>query len=200
LTDVQGGRVVRVKGPLEGGQQRSELVAGLGRITRLPGPAGPGAASNQGGRVVQFKGPLVGGQQRGELVAGPGRVARISGPAGQAAASIQGGRVLRAEDLLTDGQQRGELIAGSSRIARISGPAGELVLNGKRVRVLWAENPNPCVKHLLVKVASGRVAAAQPEVGGDLLHAVAVRTEGRLGVRQQRGEIGPASWLFRVFG
>jgi hypothetical protein len=50
-----GGQAVRVllaEDPLGDGDQRSELVAGPDRITRLPGPAGQGAASTQGVRVL----------------------------------------------------------------------------------------------------------------------------------------------------
>ena len=70
-------RVVRVLGaqdPLVDGQQDGELVAGLGRVPRLPGPAGELVAGDQGVAVLGAGDPLADGQQGGVLVAGPGRV------------------------------------------------------------------------------------------------------------------------------
>ena len=45
----QGLRVLGAQDPLIDGQQRGELVAGPGRIPRLPGPGGEVAAGGQGG-------------------------------------------------------------------------------------------------------------------------------------------------------
>ena len=76
--------------------------------------------------------------------------------------AIQGVRVVRAKDRLADGQQRGELVAGPGCVARMPGPVGEVDAGGQGVRVPSAEDPNPCVEHLLVEFAGGRVAAARP--------------------------------------
>ena len=102
--------MLRAEDPLDDGQQRGELVAGPGRIPRLPGPAGQAVAGGQGARVFRAGHPLDDGQQRGVLVAGPGRIPRLPGPAGQVAASGQGLRVLRAVGVIlavTAGNQRG---------------------------------------------------------------------------------------------
>ena len=61
------------QGALEDGQQRGELVAGPGRIPRLPGPGGEVAAIGQGVGVLGTGHLLGNGQPRGVLVAGPGR-------------------------------------------------------------------------------------------------------------------------------
>ena len=81
--------------PLADGQQGGELVAGPGRVPRLPGPAGEFVTGGQGLGMLGAHDPLADGQQGGELVAGPGRVPRLPGPAGEFVASGQGGRVLR---------------------------------------------------------------------------------------------------------
>ena len=93
--------------PLADGQQGGELVAGPGRIPRLPGPAGELVAGGQGVRVLGALDPLADGQQGGTLVAGPGRIPRLPGPAGELVAGGQGIRVLGAQDPLADGQQGG---------------------------------------------------------------------------------------------
>ena len=49
---AQGVRVLGAQHPLADGQQRGELVAGPGRIPRLPGPVGQVAAGGQGARVL----------------------------------------------------------------------------------------------------------------------------------------------------
>ena len=59
--------------PLADGQQGGQVVAGSGRIPRLPGPAGQVGASGQGVRVLGAQNALHHGQQGGVLVAGPGR-------------------------------------------------------------------------------------------------------------------------------
>jgi hypothetical protein len=88
-----GGQGVRVPGagdPLHEGQQRGELVAGPGRIPRLPRPGGEVGAGGQGVGVLGARDPLAEGQQRGELVAGPGRIPRLPRPAGEVVAGSQG--------------------------------------------------------------------------------------------------------------
>ena len=112
----------------------------------------------------------------------------------------QGLWVLRAEYSLDDGHQRGELVAGRGRIARLPGPPGEVGPGGQGVRVLRAEDPLTCFNHPPVEFAGGHVTAAEPEVVRDSPHPDAVSGEGRLGVRQQRGEIGPGIRPLRVFG
>ena len=82
--------------PLADGQQGGELVAGPGRIPRLPGPEGEVGAGGQGVGVLGAQDPLVDGQQGGELVAGPGRIPRLPGPAGEVGAGRQGVAVLGA--------------------------------------------------------------------------------------------------------
>jgi hypothetical protein len=57
--------VPRAQHPLADGQQCGELVAGPGRIPRLPGPAGEIVAGGQGVRVLGAEDPLLNGQQRG---------------------------------------------------------------------------------------------------------------------------------------
>ena len=66
------------------------------------------------------------------------------------------------------------------------------------VRVLGAKDPGPCLQHLTAEIAGGCVAAAEPQIESDLLHAATVRGQGSLSVRQQRGERGPAARLVRV--
>jgi len=48
--------------PLLNGQQRGVLVAGRGRIPRLPGPAGQVGAGGQGFGVLGAEDPLADGQ------------------------------------------------------------------------------------------------------------------------------------------
>ena len=78
------------------GQQRGVLVAGPGRIPRLPGPGGEVGAGGQGVGVLGAGDPLADGQQRGVLVAGPGRIPRLPGPGGEVGAGGQGVGVLGA--------------------------------------------------------------------------------------------------------
>ena len=82
--------------PFAGGQQGSVLVAGPGRIPRLPGPAGEFVAGDQGAGVLGALDPFAGGQQDGELVAGTGRIPRLPGPSSDVMEGGQGGGVLRA--------------------------------------------------------------------------------------------------------
>ena len=63
--------------PLADGQQGGELVAGPGRVPRLPGPVGEVVTGGQGLGMLGPEDPLADGQQGGELVAGPGRVPRL---------------------------------------------------------------------------------------------------------------------------
>ncbi len=135
--------MLRAEDPLADGQQRGELVAGPGRVPRLPGPAGEVGAGGQGIRVLRAEDPLAHGQQRGELVPGRGRVPRLPGPAGQAGAGDQGVRVLAGP-----GPARGRAAArrtgrGPRPVARLPGPAGEVVPGGQGVRVLGPEDPSP---------------------------------------------------------
>ena len=83
--------------PLAHRQQRGELVAGPGRVPRLPGVVGEVGAGGQGFRVLGARDPLAHRQQRGVLVAGPGRIPRLPGPVGEVGAGGQGFRVLGAE-------------------------------------------------------------------------------------------------------
>ena len=116
--DVQGVRVFGAEDPLADGQQRGELVAGPGRVARLPGPAGEVVPGGQGVRVLGAEDPLADGQQRGELIPGPGRIPRLPGPDGKVVPGGQGVRVFGAEDPLEDGQERGELVPGPGRVPR----------------------------------------------------------------------------------
>src|SRR5690348_997275 len=75
-----GGLGVRVPGaehPLLDSQQGGVLVAGPGRLPRLPGPPGQAVAVPQGVRVLGAPRPLLDSQQEGVLVAGPGRLPRL---------------------------------------------------------------------------------------------------------------------------
>ena len=65
------------------------------------------------------------------------------------------------------------------------------------VRVLGTEDPNTSLKHPSGQFAGGHVAAAEPQIDGDPLHAGTVRGQGRLGVRQQRRENRPGIRLVR---
>ena len=136
-----GGQGVRVLGagdPLADRQQRGELVAGRGRVPRLPGQAGEVGAGGQGVRVLGAEDPLADGQQRGELVAGAGRDPPPPRSSGRGWPGGQGVRVLRAQDPLAGGQQRGELVAGPGRIPRLPGPEGEVA---RAVRVSGCSAP-----------------------------------------------------------
>jgi len=64
--------VLRAEDPVIHRQERGVLVAGGGRIPRLPGPLGEAGAGVKGGWVFRAEDPLAWGQQRGVLVAGPG--------------------------------------------------------------------------------------------------------------------------------
>jgi hypothetical protein len=66
--------VFGTKHPLFHGQQRRVLVAGPGRIPRLPGGIGEVKAGGQGVRILGAGHSLDYRQQRGEQVAGPGRI------------------------------------------------------------------------------------------------------------------------------
>ena len=77
---AQGVGVLGAQDPFVDGQQGGELVAGPGRIPRLPGPGGEVAAGAQGGGVLGAQDPFADGQQGGELVAGPGRIPGLPGP------------------------------------------------------------------------------------------------------------------------
>src|SRR5215475_12484943 len=77
---VQGIRVFGALDPLDDGYQRGELVAGGGRIPRLPGPVGEVVAGGKGVRVLRAEDPLAHGQQLGVLVAGGGRIPRLPAP------------------------------------------------------------------------------------------------------------------------
>src|SRR5215467_12540101 len=70
----QGFRVIRAEHPLVNRQQNGILVAGPGRIARVPGPGGQVVTGGEGVRVLGAQNPLAHGQQPGELVASPGRV------------------------------------------------------------------------------------------------------------------------------
>jgi hypothetical protein len=83
VADAQGVRVLGAQDPLHDRQQRDVLIAGGGRIPRLPGPTGELVPDGQGVRVLGAEDPLADGQQRGEQVAGGGRIPRLSGPAGE---------------------------------------------------------------------------------------------------------------------
>ena len=54
----QGVRVLRAEDPLVHGQQRGELVAGGGRVPRLPGPVGEVVPGGQGVRVLRAEDPF----------------------------------------------------------------------------------------------------------------------------------------------
>ena len=186
--------------PLADGQQGGELVAGPGRIPRLPGPVGELVAGGQGVGVLGALDPLADGQQGGELVAGPGRIPRIPGPAGEFVTGAQGARVLGAQDPLADGQQGGELVAGPGRIPRLPGPAGEMVAGGQGVRVLGPVGVTVPVRvgDQLEQVPGRRVAAAIPEVLRDLPHAAAGQVKDSPGVRQQHRAHRPRRGQLRV--
>jgi hypothetical protein len=68
--------MLRPKDSLMQGQQHRKLVAGLGRITRLPRPVGEVAARGQGVWMLKPKGLLAYGQERSVPVARCGRVIR----------------------------------------------------------------------------------------------------------------------------
>ena len=149
------------------GQQRGVLVPGPGRVPRLPGPAGEVAAGGQGVRVLRA-------ETRSSTGSSAANWSRA--PAASPASPVQRARLARAVRVSgcsgprtrsRDGQQRGELVPGPGRVPRLPGPAGEVGAGGQGVRVLRAEDPFPSVKHLLLKVAGGRVTAALPEIAGD---------------------------------
>ena len=52
MAGLQGLRVLGAQDPLADRQQDGTLVAGPGRIARLPGPAGEVVAGGQGARVL----------------------------------------------------------------------------------------------------------------------------------------------------
>ena len=188
--------------PFADGQQGGELVAGPGRIPRLPGPGGEVAAGRQGVRVLGAQDPFADGQQGGELVPGPGRIPRLPGPDGEFMADDQGVGVLGAQDPLVDGQQGGELVAGPGRIPRPPGPAGEVAAGGQGLGVLGPVGRILCVRvgDLPGQVPGGRIAAAKPEVSRDLPHAAAGQVQDGPGVRQQHRAHRPRRGQFRVGG
>ena len=74
--------------PLEVGQQSGMLVAGPGRVARLPGPVGEVSAVNQGIGVIYAVCSFADRHQRSELIPPPGpppsskpdwRVVKVSG-------------------------------------------------------------------------------------------------------------------------
>jgi hypothetical protein len=101
----QGERVLGGQHPLLDGQQGGVLVAGPGRIPRLPGPQGEVGPGEQGRRVLRAGHPLADGQQGGELVPGPAaspatpvqrarlaRAFRVAGCSGPSSRSSMGSR------------------------------------------------------------------------------------------------------------
>ena len=198
----QGVGVLGAQDPLADGQQGGVLVAGPGRIPRLPGPVGEVGAGGQGVGVLGAQDPLADGQQGGELVAGPGRIPRLPGPAGEFVAGDQGAGVLGAQDPLVDGQQGGELVAGPGRIPRLPGPDSQLVAGGQRVAVLGSVGIAAGVRvgDQLAQVPRRRVAAAPPQVLRDLPDAAAGQVKDSPGVRQQHRAHRPRRRQPRVGG
>ena len=86
----QGARALTAQHPLDDGQQRDVLVAGPGRIPRIPSPPGKFIAGPQGVGVLGAQHPFADGQQRSELVPGTGRIPRPPGVVGEVAAVGQG--------------------------------------------------------------------------------------------------------------
>jgi hypothetical protein len=111
----QGVGVIGAEDPLADGKQGGELVAGPGRVPRIPGPVSEVRAGDQSVGAVGAADPLEDGQQGCELVAGPSRVPRLPGVAGEVSAGGQGARVVGAVDPVKDGQQGDVLVAGPSR-------------------------------------------------------------------------------------
>jgi hypothetical protein len=81
---VQGIGVLAALDLLDDGQQGGVLVAGPGRIPRLPGQAGEVNVGNHLAGVLAALDPLDDGQQGSVLVAGLGRIPRLPSPEGEA--------------------------------------------------------------------------------------------------------------------
>jgi hypothetical protein len=101
-----GGEGVGVRGSgdlLDGGEQGRVLVAGRGRVTRLPGDAGEIRPGGEGGGVRGSGDLLKDGAQGHELVAGRGRVTRRPGEAGEIRPGGEGGGVPGSKRLIESG-------------------------------------------------------------------------------------------------
>ena len=81
------------------------MVAGRGRITRLPGEAGEILPGGEGVGVRGSEHLLADGEQFRELVAGRGWVTRLPGEAGEIRPGGEGVGVRGSEDLLDGGEQ-----------------------------------------------------------------------------------------------
>jgi hypothetical protein len=111
---------------LADGQQRRVLVAGLGRVPRLPGEVGEAGPDGQGFRVLGAGHLLADGQQGGVLVAGGGRVPRLCFTDG---AGVTGGTGGDGEDGYGDGanSKRSRDVVGTATVElyqRIEGTEG----------------------------------------------------------------------------
>ena len=61
-----------------------------------------------------------------------------------------------------------------------------------------AENPNPCLNDPTLEIASCYVTATEPEIGSAQRDADAFGGKRCLGMRQQRGEIGPVNGVLGI--
>ena len=171
---AQGVRVLRAEDPLAHGQQRGELVAGPGRIPRLPGPAGEVGRGRSGCPGAPGRGPA-----RGRAAArrtGPGprphpplarssrrvlaRAVRVSGCSGPRTSSS---RVIS------------DLLATESRAAR----------NCRCTRGSWRSGHMPALSTARAAWACGSSAAQTGQACGQV--------RGRRGSRPRSGPRRPAA-------
>ena len=177
------------------GQQRGELVPGPGRIPRLPGPASEVGAGGQGVRVLGAEHPLSTGSSSRRTGRGPrphprpprsswarsARAARVSGCSG-------------AEHPLVTGSSAANWSRAPAAFPASPVQRARLAAGGQGVRVLGAEAPAPVLQ---APFAEGPWRLRSCRYARDRRRSAPYRSlsavEGRLGMRQQRGEHGPGS-------